>query len=65
MASRRSRRQTRPGDSPEFLSCLLRPLAGNVREFFETVDMCMVSAMGEAMLLPQHLPWTARRLIAR
>jgi len=36
-----------------------------VREFLQSVDMSLVSAQGEAMLLPQHLPLELRVRLMR
>ncbi|SNR88886.1 two-component system, NtrC family, response regulator [Humidesulfovibrio mexicanus] len=55
-----------PEPSPEYLELLLsHHWPGNVREFLQTVDMSLVSAMGEAMLLPQHLPLDLRVRLMR
>ena len=58
----------RPGPvpSPEYLELLLsHAWPGNVRELLQTVDMSLVSAQGEAMLLPQHLPLELRVRLMR
>ncbi|MDP2848391.1 MAG: sigma-54 dependent transcriptional regulator [Humidesulfovibrio sp.] len=55
-----------PTPSPEYLELLLsHDWPGNVREFLQTVDMSLVSARGEAMLLPQHLPLELRVRLMR
>ncbi len=55
-----------PEPSPEYLELLLsHTWPGNVREFLQTVDMSLVSAQGEAMLLPQHLPLELRVRLMR
>jgi two-component system NtrC family response regulator len=55
-----------PEPSPEYLEMLHRhDWPGNVREFLQTVDMSLVSAHGEKMLLPQHLPIDLRVRLMR
>lgn len=55
-----------PEPSPEYLELLLsHDWPGNVREFLQSVDMSLVSALGEAMLLPQHLPLELRVRLMR
>jgi len=55
-----------PEPSPEYLELLLsHHWPGNVREFLQSVDMSLVSAQGEAMLLPQHLPLELRVRLMR
>ena len=52
--------------SPEFLELLLsHHWPGNVRELLQTVDMSLVSAHGERVLLPQHLPLELRVRLLR
>ena len=53
--------------SPEYLELLeAHDWPGNVRELLQTVDMSLVSAHGEHVLLPQHLPLDLRvRLMRR
>lgn len=53
--------------SPEFLEMLAtHDWPGNVRELLQTVDMSLVSAHDEPVLLPQHLPLDLRvRLMRR
>jgi len=55
-----------PEPSPEYLELLLsHHWPGNVRELLQSVDMSLVSALGEAMLLPQHLPLELRVRLMR
>ncbi len=53
--------------SPEYMELLeAHDWPGNVRELLQTVDMSLVSAHGETVLLPQHLPLDLRvRLMRR
>ncbi|OGR35015.1 MAG: hypothetical protein A2051_10390 [Desulfovibrionales bacterium GWA2_65_9] len=53
--------------SPEYMELLeAHDWPGNVRELIQTVDMSLVSAHGEHILLPQHLPLDLRvRLMRR
>jgi len=53
--------------SPEYMELLkTHDWPGNVRELLQTVDMSLVSAHGEHVLLPQHLPLDLRvRLLRR
>jgi len=53
--------------SPEFLEMLAtHDWPGNVRELLQTVDMSLVSAHDDPVLLPQHLPLDLRvRLMRR
>ena len=55
-----------PAPSPEYLE-LLRShrWPGNVRELLQTVDMSLVAAHGERVLLPQHLPLELRVRLLR
>ena len=58
--------QPAPEPSPEYLELLLsHHWPGNVRELLQSVDMSLVSALGEAMLLPQHLPLELRVRLMR
>jgi len=55
-----------PTPSPEYLELLLsHHWPGNVREFLQTVDMSLVAAHGEQVLLPQHLPLELRVRLMR
>jgi Transcriptional regulator containing PAS, AAA-type ATPase, and DNA-binding domains len=55
-----------PMPSPEYLELLLsHHWPGNVRELLQTVDMSLVSAHGERVLLPQHLPLELRVRLMR
>jgi two-component system, NtrC family, response regulator len=53
--------------SPEYMELLeAHDWPGNVRELLQTVDMSLVSAHGDHVLLPQHLPLDLRvRLMRR
>ncbi len=58
--------QPAPEPSPEYLELLLsHHWPGNVRELLQSVDMSLVSALGEGMLLPQHLPLELRVRLMR
>ncbi|OIO02741.1 MAG: hypothetical protein AUJ49_05720, partial [Desulfovibrionaceae bacterium CG1_02_65_16] len=55
-----------PAPSPEFLELLLsHHWPGNVRELLQTIDMSLVAALGEQVLLPQHLPLELRVRLLR
>jgi len=55
-----------PAPSPEYLELLLaHDWPGNVRELLQTVGMSLVSAHGERVLLPQHLPLELRVRLMR
>jgi len=55
-----------PAPSPEYMELLLsHGWPGNVREFLQTVNMSLVSALGERVLLPQHLPLDLRVRLMR
>jgi two-component system NtrC family response regulator len=55
-----------PAPSPEYLELLLsHHWPGNVRELLQTVDMSLVAAHGERVLLPQHLPLELRVRLMR
>lgn len=58
--------QPSPEPSPEYLELLnSHDWPGNVRELLQTVDMSLVSALGERVLLPQHLPIDLRVRLMR
>lgn len=55
-----------PAPSPEYLELLrAHQWPGNVRELLQTVDMSLVAAHGERVLLPQHLPLELRVRLLR
>ncbi len=55
-----------PLPSPEYLELLLsHDWPGNVRELLQTIGMSLVSAHGERVLLPQHLPLELRVRLMR
>ncbi|MDR3639880.1 MAG: sigma-54 dependent transcriptional regulator [Humidesulfovibrio sp.] len=59
-------RDASPSASPEYLDLLLsHNWPGNVRELLQTVDMSLVAAHGEKVLLPQHLPLELRVRLMR
>jgi len=55
-----------PEPSPEYLELLCaHDWPGNVRELLQVVDMSLISAHEEGMLLPQHLPLDLRVRLMR